>query len=93
MDGESFARLFTLMLSRYDVGTIPVSLDRVSAGDFDRNRRRHVKHLIVLGASDERLPRAEEGGGVFSPDERQRLLELDIDLGAGGDNELWREFR
>ena len=92
MDGESFSRLFTLMLSRYDVGTIPVSLDRVSAGDFDRNRRRHVKHLIVLGASDERLPRAEEGGGVFSPDERQRLLELDIDLGAGGDNELWREF-
>ena len=92
MDGESFAQLFTLMLSRYDVGTIPVSLDRVSAGDFDRNRRRNVKHLIVLGASDERLPRAEEGGGVFSPDERQRLLELDIDLGAGGDNELWREF-
>ena len=92
MDGESFSQLFTLMLSRYDVGTIPVSLDRVSAGDFDRNRRRHVKHLIVLGASDERLPRAEEGGGVFSPDERQRLLELDIDLGAGGDNELWREF-
>ncbi len=92
MDGESFGRLFTLMLSRYDVGSIPVSLDRVSAGDFDRNRRRNVKHLIVLGASDARLPRAEEGGGIFSPDERQRLLELDIDLGAGGDNELWREF-
>ena len=92
MDGESFGRLFTLMLSRYDVGTIPVSLDRVSAGDFDRNRRRDVKHLLVLGASDARLPRAEEGGGVFSPDERQRLLELDIDLGAGGDSELWREF-
>ena len=92
MDGESFSRLFTLMLSRYDVGTIPVSLDRVSAGDFDRNRRRNVRHLIVLGASDERLPRAEEGGGIFSPDERQRLLELDIDLGAGGDSELWREF-
>ena len=92
MDGDSFGRLFTLMLSRYDVGSIPVSLDRVSAGDFDRNRRRNVKHLIVLGASDARLPRAEEGGGIFSPDERQRLLELDIDLGAGGDNELWREF-
>ena len=92
MDGESFGRLFTLMLSRYDVGTIPVSLDRVSAGDFDRNRRRDVKHLIVLGASDQRMPRAEAGGGVFSPDERQRLLELDVDLGAGGDSELWREF-
>ena len=92
MDSDSFGRLFLLMLSQYDVGSIPVSLDRVTAGDFDRNRRRDIKHLIVLGASDVRLPKAEEGGGVFSPDERQRLLEMDIDLGAGGDSELWREF-
>ena len=92
MDCSQFGRLFTLMLSKYDIGTIPVSLDRVTAGDFDRNRRRDVKHLIVLGASDDRLPMAEEGGGIFSLDERQRLLELDIALGPGGDSELWREF-
>ena len=92
MDAERFGRLFTLMLSKYDIGTIPVSLDRVTAGDFDRNRRRDIRHLIVLGASDERLPMAEEGGGIFSQDERQRLLELDIELGPGGDSELWREF-
>ena len=92
MDYEHFGRLFTLMLSRYDIGTIPVSLDRVTGGDFDRNRRRDIRHLIVLGASEERLPKAEESGGVFSLDERRRLLELDLDLGAGGDSELWREF-
>ena len=92
MDAESFGRLFTLMLSRYDVGIIPVSLDRVSAGDFDRMRRRNIKHLIVLGVSDERLPAAEGDGGIFSDEERKRLLELDIDLGGAGDGELWREF-
>ena len=92
MDYEQFGRLFTLVLSKYDVGTIPVSLDRVTAGDFDRNRRRNIRHLIVLGASENRLPMAEEGGGLFSQDERQRLLELDIELGPGGDSELWREF-
>ena len=92
MDMEEFGRLFTMMLSRYDVGTIPLSLDAVSAGDFDRMRRRNIRHLIVLGASDERLPAAEESGGVFSEDERARLLELDIDLGGGGGSELWREF-
>ena len=92
MDDDAFGRLFLLMLSQYDVGTIPVSLDRVTAGDFDRNRRRDIRHLIVLGASDQRLPKAAESGGVFSLDERQRLLEMDIDLGAGGDSELWREF-
>ena len=86
-----FGRLFTRMLSMYDVGTIPVSLDRVSAGDFDRMRRRSIKHLIVLGCSDDRLPQAESEGGVFSQEERQRLLELDISL-SGGESELWREF-
>ena len=92
MDMEGFGRLFTLMLSRYDVGVIPVSLDRVSAGDFDRMRRRNIKHLIVLGVSDERLPAASGDTGIFSDEERKRLLELDIDLGGAGDGELWREF-
>lgn len=91
-DRDSFGRLFTLMLSKYDVGTIPVSLDSVSAGDFDRMRRRNIKYLIVLGASDNRLPRASEENGMFSEDERRRLLEMDIDLGGTGDSELWREF-
>lgn len=91
-DRTSFGRLFTMMLQKYDVGTIPTGLDRVTAGDFDRMRRRKIKHLIVLGASDTRLPRTEEEGGMFSADERRRLLEMDIDLGGCGDSELWREF-
>ncbi len=92
MDGFEFMKLYTAMLSKYDIGTIPVALDRVAAGDFDKNRKRSIKHLIIMGASDERLPRAEESAGVFSGDERRRLLEMDIDLGSGGDSELWREF-
>lgn len=92
MDFAEFGKLFTLMLSKYDVGVIPVSLDRVSAGDFDRMRRRSIRELIVLGMSDERVPRSEAESGMFSEDERRRLLELDIDLGGAGDGELWREF-
>lgn len=91
MDRESFGLLFTRMLSQYDIGLIPVSLDRVSAGDFDRMRRRRIRHLLVLGCSDDRIPRTSERSGVFDADERERLLSFDIDLG-GGDGELWREF-
>lgn len=92
MDRDTFGKLFSLVLSQYDVGTIPVSLDRVSAGDFDRMRRRSIKHLIVLGASDDRLPMAQKDAGVFSAEEKRRLGELDVDLGDGGDDDLWREF-
>ena len=91
METEEFSRLFTLMLSKYDVGSIPVSLDRVSAGDFDRMRRRNIKYLIVLGCSDDRVPRGIDEGGMFTDEERRQLMELNIDLG-GGNGELWREF-
>ena len=91
MDRESFGKLFTRMLSQYDIGLIPVSLDRVLAGDFDRMRRRRIRHLLVLGCSDDRIPRTQERSGVFDAEERERLLSLDIDLG-GADGELWREF-
>ncbi len=91
MEMGDFGRLFLRMLSQYDIGLIPVALDRVSAGDFDRMRRRTIRHLLVLGCSDNRLPMAGETKRVFTDEERERLLQLDIDLGAG-DGELWREF-
>ena len=91
MDGERFAALFGLMLSKYDTGVIPVSLDRVQAGDMDGMRRRHTKHLLVLGAADGRLPAPDEGGGVFTPEEREELSGLGLSLG-GAEEELSREL-
>ena len=64
----------------------------MTAGDLDRMRRRGIRHLIVLGASDDRLPRAGEPDGVFSPEERRELLELELDIGGGTDDALWREY-
>lgn len=92
MDTDRFAQLLLLMLSQYDVGTIPISVDRVAVGEMDRVRRRNLQHLIVLGASDGNLPRPDESSGVFSLDDRSRLLEVGLDLGTCGDAELWREF-
>ncbi len=97
MDGEQFLGLFSLMLSKYDVSVIPVSLDRVGAGDIDGMRRRHMRHLLVLGAADGRIPAPDEGGGVFTADEREELAALDLgegmrlDLG-GAEEELGREL-
>ena len=91
MDAERFAALWTLMLSQYDVGVIPVSLDRVQAGEMDRMRRRHIRHLLVLGATDEQLPAPDEGGGIFSPDEKARLNGLGLDL-PDAEEALGREF-
>ncbi len=92
MDAERFAQLFLLMLSQYEVGTIPMAVDCVTAGEMDRMRRRNIRHLILLGARDDRLPRPEEGGGVLTTDDRTRLMEVGLELSACGEAELWREF-
>ncbi|MDR1299545.1 MAG: PD-(D/E)XK nuclease family protein [Oscillospiraceae bacterium] len=78
-DSAEFARLFTLAISRYDISVIPVSLDRVMLGDMAKGRRRDVKCLIVLGASDTGLPRAEDGAGVLSDGERSEMAALGAD--------------
>ena len=91
MTQEQFSKLFLQTLSQYDVSAIPVSLDSVSAGEMDRMRRRNIKHLIILGASDDRLPQMKMGGGLLSSEERDELSELGICLG-GGTDELSREL-
>ena len=91
MDGEQFQGLFALMLSKYDVNVIPVSLDSVSAGDIDGMRRRHTRHLLVLGAADGRIPAPEQAGGLFTADEREKLGALGLDLGSP-ETDLGREL-
>lgn len=92
MNSAGFGELFTGMLSGYDVGTIPVAMDRVSAGDFDRMRRRSIKHLIILGADAARLPAEASAEGIFSGDERSELADNMLLLDSGEDHEIWREF-
>ena len=93
MDIEEFSRLLKLVLSKYDVSTIPVSLDAVQAGDMTRMRVGRVKCLIVLGATDDALPMVGEGAGVLTDTERERLLELGFELTGGTEERISREMQ
>ena len=88
---QEFARLWQLLVSQYDVASIPVALDRVGLGDIARHRRRDVKCLIVTGAYDGALPRAAVRGGLLSDSEREALRSLGIDA-LGGEEDLYREM-
>ena len=90
-DLETFGALFCQMLTAYDVGSIPLSLDRVSAGDMDRMRRRHIRHLIVLGCDSDTLPRVADDGGIFTDDDREALRGA-LALGSTAGERLDREF-
>ena len=82
---EEFSGLFRLLLSQYDIGAIPVAIDRVSMGDMSRTRRRDLKCLIVIGASEDALPARTAVNGLLSESERTELISRGIDIGNADD--------
>lgn len=84
LDAEEFSRLLKLVLTQYDVGTIPVSLDQVQASQITRNDRHRIKVLFLMGANDHVLPAVQTGTGLFTREDRERLTELGIELAPSG---------
>jgi ATP-dependent helicase/nuclease subunit B len=87
-----FLRLWKLLISQYDIGSIPVSLDRVGLGDLSRQRRRDLKCLLVIGATDDALPKSGNAGGLLSAGERSALLSLGIAVSGTAEERLYREL-
>ena len=91
-DTENFTRLFTLLLSQYDVGTIPPVLDAVVAGSVSAMRCQEQKHLFVLGASEGALPGYGGSGGVLTDQERTLLRHMGVPLTGGAMEGIQAEF-
>lgn len=92
MELEEFALLFRLVLSQYDVGTIPVSLDRVTAGETTRQTGHRVKVLFLLGADDASLPQVGAAPGLLSDDDRALLAGYGLELAQSQRELLYREM-
>lgn len=91
-DQESFLRLFELLLSQYDVGTIPPVLDAVMAGPVSAMRCQQEKHLILLGAQEGALPGYCGSAGVLTDQERDALRQMGVPLTGGSMEGLQAEF-
>ena len=91
-DADVFTRLFTLLLSQYDVGTIPPVLDSVIVGPVSAMRCQEVDHLILLGAREGQLPGYCGSSGVLTDQERTALREMGVPLTGGGMEGLQAEF-
>lgn len=91
-DSATFTRLFSLLLSQYDVGTIPPVLDAVSVGSVDAMRCHQVQHLIVLGAQEGKLPGYGGSGGILTDQERVALREMGVPLTGGSMEGIQAEF-
>ena len=79
-DSNTFTRLLKLLLSQYDVGTIPTVLDTVMVGSVSSMRCQQVDHLIVLGANEGVFPKYAGTTGVLTDQERKSLRKLGVPL-------------
>ena len=91
-DTESFTGLFQLLLSQYDVGTIPPVLDAVQVGSVSAQRLHQQKHLIVLGTKEGNLPGYTGTVGVLTDQERVALRNLGVPLTGGNLEGIQAEF-
>jgi len=92
IDALKFRKLFTMAISQNDVGTIPVSLDRTMLGGMAMSRRRDLKAVIILGATDDNLPTLSKATGALSDNERIVLNKIVAEIPAGLEERLCREM-
>ena len=91
-DPEAYSRLFLILLSRYDVGTIPTVLDSVTVGGISEMRCQETKHLFVLGAVEGSLPGYGSSGGVLTDQDRSVLRDIGVPLNGGAVDSLQNTF-
>ena len=91
MELEYFSELFRLVLSQYRVGSIPVSLDRVSAGELARLNRISCKALFLLGVDDEHFPMVSQSPGLLTDEDREMLTGQGLTLAPTAQQRLDRE--
>ncbi len=91
-EAEHFTRLLRLLLSQYDVGTIPPVLDAVQTGPVSAMRCHEQKHLILLGAQEGKLPGYTGSQGLLTDQERVALRQLGVPLTGGAMEGIQSEF-
>ncbi|MBQ2830791.1 MAG: PD-(D/E)XK nuclease family protein [Oscillospiraceae bacterium] len=93
VDAQEYARLFTLVLTQYSVGSIPVSCDQVNFAELTQNDRHRVRCLFILGATDQSLPATALGGGILTDEDRDALAAHSVRLAPYGDEQYAMELQ
>lgn len=91
-DCKTFTRLFRLLLSQYDVGTIPTVLDSVAVGPVNAMRCQRAKHLFVVGVLEGCMPGYGGSTGILTDQERTTLRNMGVPLTGGSLDGLKAEF-
>ncbi len=91
-DADKFVKLLKLLLSQYNVGSIPAVLDAVSVGPVSAQRCQQQKHLIVLGAEEGAMPGYGGASGLLNNQERMEMRQMGLPMSGGAVDGIQEEF-
>lgn len=91
LNAARFAELFTTMVSRFTMGTLPNGLDEVLIGSADRVLTSSPKVIFVVGVNEGVFPLLQMNQKFLSRGERQQLKEYGINLGQDTDEDVMEE--
>ncbi|MBQ7203554.1 MAG: PD-(D/E)XK nuclease family protein [Eubacterium sp.] len=77
---KEYYKLFNLMISNEDLGSIPSGLDNVQVGSADRIRCDNPKVVFVVGANEGEFPQAVSSSGLLSENDRVSLINMNKDF-------------
>lgn len=83
-----FTELLELMFNTLDMGDIPQTLDQVLVGDASLVRPNSPKVVFVIGANEGIFPMIPEPTGIFSDNERKKLIELGLNIADSVDKKI-----
>lgn len=89
---DDFYRMYRLLLTQYQVGTIPAGLDQVHISSVADLRQRNSPHLLVLGAADGVFPAYRAGEGLLTEEERRCLVSGGLSLAPSRADQMDREM-
>ncbi len=77
---EELLTLFKIVVSQYELGTIPASLDSVNICSISHAGGERKKYQLILGTHEGAFPSGEESVGIFTDSDRRELAELGVSL-------------
>lgn len=82
---KEFAKLFSLMISNEDLGSIPSGVDNVQLGGADRIRCDNPYAVFVVGANEGEFPQNVSSAGLLTESDRVALINNDFKLYSYGE--------
>ncbi|MCD8221236.1 MAG: helicase-exonuclease AddAB subunit AddB [Clostridiales bacterium] len=88
---REFAEILDAGFGEISVGVIPATVDRVVMGDIMRTRLAHVRALFFIGINDGIVPSRNEGGSLFTDQEREFFGAHEMELAPTAREDSFRQ--